>query len=186
MHNESTEPSFNARRSDFATVDDRIIASSNLAEVNGPVVNQSNVNKTRFGIQGFESFRIDRRHVGVKDSWVSLLLGQWLKHKELELEDDSDFKDKHPSNKLRIHSLVNYNGSRRKLLNASVNYARKSLRFVCYATDVPSDYEVAPVASFHPKLSERSKFYQRINGVGNSQDNVELNAHDNVMDLNDV
>jgi len=51
---------------------------------------------------------------------------------------------------------------------------------------VPSDYEVVPVASFHPKLSERDKFYQYINDVGNSQDDVELNAHDNVMDLNDV
>ena len=50
----------------------------------------------------------------------------------------------------------------------------------------PSDYEVVPVASFHPKLSERDKLYQHINGVENSQDDVELNVHDNVMDLNDV
>ena len=51
---------------------------------------------------------------------------------------------------------------------------------------MPSDYEVVPVASFHPKLSERDKLYQHINGVENSQDDVELNVHDNVMDLNDV
>ena len=43
---------------------------------------------TEFGIQGLESFRMDRRHVGEKDSWAFLLLGQWFKYKELELEDD--------------------------------------------------------------------------------------------------
>ena len=98
-----------------------------LAEVNGPVVNQSNANKLYFGIQGFENFRMDRRYVGVKDSWALLLLGEWFKYKELELEDDLAFKAKHPSNKFRIHSMVNYNGSRRKFLNASVNYARRNL-----------------------------------------------------------
>ena len=86
-----------------------------------------------FGIEGYEDFRMDRRHVAAKDSWAFLLLGQWFQYKELELEDDLDFKDKHPSNKFRIHSLVNYNGSRRKFLNASVNYARKNLYFICYS-----------------------------------------------------
>ena len=130
-----------------------------LAEVNAPVVNQSNVNKMNFGIQGFENFRMDRRYVGVKDSWAFLLLGQWFKYKELELEDDLDFKAKHPSNKFRIHSIVNYNASKRKFLDASVNYVKKNLYFICYSADTPSDYEVAPVASLHPKLSEREKFY---------------------------
>ena len=52
---------------------------------------------------------------------------------------------------------------------------------------MPSDYEVVPVASFHPKLSERDKFYQYINGVDHlrrsdnvsqrsCQDNAELNV----------
>ena len=45
-----------------------------LAEVNGPVVNQSNVNEMDFGIEGYEDFRMDRRHVAAKDSWAFLLL----------------------------------------------------------------------------------------------------------------
>ena len=49
--------------------------------------------------------------------------------------------------------------------------------YILFASvDAPSDYEVAPVASFHPKLSERNKFYQCVDGVGNSQDDVELNV----------
>ena len=43
---------------------------------------------------------MDRRHVAAKDSWAFLLLGQWFQfqYKELELEDDLEFKVKHPSN----------------------------------------------------------------------------------------
>ena len=53
-----------------------------------------------FGIEGYEDFRMDRRHVAAKDSWAFLLLGQWFQfqYKELELEDDLEFKVKHPSN----------------------------------------------------------------------------------------
>ena len=39
-------------------------------------------------------------------------------------------RDGGASNKFRIHSMVSYNGSRRKLLNASVDYARRNLYFI--------------------------------------------------------
>ena len=75
---------------------------------------------------------MDRRHVAAKDSWAFLLLGQWFQfqYKELELEDDLEFKVKHPSNRFKIHSIVNYNGYRRQFINASVSYADRNLYFV--------------------------------------------------------
>ena len=116
-----------------------------LAEVNGPVVTQSNVNEMDFGIEGYVDYRMERRHVAAKDSWAFLLLGQWFRYKELELEDDLEFKAKHPSNRFRIYSIVNYNGSRRRFINASVNYADRNLYFVCNSVDAPSDYELISV-----------------------------------------
>ena len=81
-------------------------------------------------IEGYEDFRMDRRHVAAKDSWAFLLLGQWFQYTELELEDDLEFKVKHPSNRFKIHSIVNYNGYRRQFINASVSYADRNLYFV--------------------------------------------------------
>ena len=75
--------------------------NADLTEVPGSFVHNEST-ESSFGIQGFENFWMDRKYIGVKDSWVFLLLGQWFKYKELELEDDLDFKDKHPSNKFRI------------------------------------------------------------------------------------
>ena len=63
-----------------------------LAEVNQPVVAQSNANETDFGIEGYVDYRMERRHVADEDSWALSLLGQWLRYKELELEDDLEFK----------------------------------------------------------------------------------------------
>ena len=51
-----------------------------LAEVNGPVVTQSNVNEMDFGIEGYVDYRMERRHVAAKDSWAFLLLGQWFRY----------------------------------------------------------------------------------------------------------
>ena len=42
-----------------------------LAEVNGPVVAQSNVNEMDFGIEGYVDYRMERRHVAAKDSLIS-------------------------------------------------------------------------------------------------------------------
>ena len=130
---------------------------------------------TEFGIQGLENFRMDRRHVIEKDSWAFSLLGKWFKYKDLELEDDLEFKAKHPTNNFRIYCLVHYNGSKRKFLYPSVTYAKRNLYFICYSVDALDDYELVSVASFHPKLSERNKFYQYISGAENSQDNMQLN-----------
>ena len=134
---------------------------------------QSDVDETDFGIEGYADYCMEGRHVTDKDSWVFSLLGQWLQYKELELEDDLEFKSKHPSNRFRIYSIVNYNGSRRRFINASVNYASRNLYFVCNSVDAPSDYESTSAKSFHPKLSERERFYQYVNNVG---EHLQLNG----------
>ena len=75
------------------------------------------------------------------------------------LEDDPEFKSRRPSNSFRIHSLVHYDGVKRRFIPATVRHARKRLYFVCYSVDDLSDYEMAPAAAFHPSLEERSRFY---------------------------
>ena len=65
-----------------------------------------------------------------KDSWAFSLLGKWFKYKDLELEDDLEFKAKHPTNNFRIYCLVHYNGSKRKFLYPSVTYAKRNLYFI--------------------------------------------------------
>ena len=148
-------------------------SDADLTEVPDSFVHDESI---EFGIHGLDSFRMDQRHVTEKDSWVFSLSGKWFKYKELELEDDLDFKSKHPSNRFRVHCLVHYNGSKRRFLNKSVNYARRNLYFICYSVDDPYDYELVPIASFHPKLSERDRFYQLIDSFENFQGDVDLNV----------
>ena len=125
-HKESTEPSFDARRFDFAIIDDRAIASS--------------------------------------DKWAKRLVGKQLKHKQEELEDDVDFKDKRPTNVFIAHSIATRSAEKTQLLSASIRRARRSLRFACCSVDALNDDELTPVASLHPTLQERSRLYQTVAG----------------------
>ena len=176
-------------------------SDADLTEVPDSFVHDESI---EFGIHGLDSFRMGQRHVAEKDSWVFSLSSKWFKYKELELEDDLDFKSKHPSNRFRVHCLVHYSGSKRRFLNKSVNYARRSLYFICYSVDEPYDYELAPIASFHPKLSERDRFYQFIDSVApvasfhpsltegarlyalQRSEDVDQNAHDHAVALDDA
>ena len=69
---------------------------------------------------------MDNRLVASQDNWILSLIGKSFKCKELEFEDDLDFKAKHPFNRFIIHSLVTYDGANRKFIPSSVRYTRKS------------------------------------------------------------
>ena len=80
-------------------------------------------------------------------------------HKELELEDDAQFKSSHPSNALVAHSLAACDDVDQRLLSPSVRRSRRGLRLSLYSMDTTREREVAPVASLHPKLTERQRLY---------------------------
>ena len=118
------------------------------AGVNGLVVPQEVLYQPSFDVDDLESFRINDRHVIDQDAWSFDFIGKWFRFKDLELEDDPEFRSRHPSNRFRIHHLVHYDGTRRRFIPATVRYAKKSLYFICYSVDNVSDYELVPIKSF--------------------------------------
>ena len=64
-----------------------------LAEAPGSCV----YNEPTFDAHVFESSLIDDRIVSSRDSWISSLIGKRFKCKELEFEDDLEFKQRRPS-----------------------------------------------------------------------------------------
>ncbi len=52
-------------------------------------------------VSGIESFRMDK-HLAVGDKWALDLIGNRFKFKDLELEDDQDFRSSRPFNVFRI------------------------------------------------------------------------------------
>ena len=52
-------------------------------------------------VSGIESFRMDK-HLAVGDKWALDLIGNRFKFKDLELEDDQDFRSRRPFNVFRI------------------------------------------------------------------------------------
>ena len=102
---------------------------------------------------------MDDRHVTEQDAWIFAFIGKWFRFKDLELEDDPEFRSRHPSNCFKIHQLVHYDGTNRRFMPATVRYARKRLYFICYSVDNVSDYEMMPIKAFHPSLEERNRFY---------------------------
>ena len=76
-----------------------------LAEANDLVVHQSASHLPTFDDDSFEAYKMDDRYVSSRDNWIFSLLGKSLQYKELEFEDDLDFKARHPSNTFTIHLL---------------------------------------------------------------------------------
>ena len=117
---------------------------------------------------------MDRRKVTSTDDWVFELINLKFRFlfKDLDLEDDHfQFNCIRSSNFFVIHSVALYDGDGQELLPASISVrrARKSLRFVFFSIDDPGDFELAPVASSHPKLSESQRLYAQRRRLANGQ-----------------
>ena len=87
------------------------------------------------------------------------------------------FRHIHSSNLFIIHSVVLYDGDVQEFLPASIRYARKNLHFILFSVDDPGDFELVPVASFHPKLSESQRFYIQHHRLSNGRDTINEIAH---------
>ena len=136
------------------------------AGVNGFVASQIVFPRPTFVIDNLEYFLMSDRHIADRDRWSLQLLGKCFRYKDMELEDDPEFRLGHPSNCFKIHLLVHYDGSRMEFINATVRYARMRLFFICVSIDRINDYELIPVDSFHPNLSYRRRFYHLIDDDG--------------------
>ena len=77
-----------------------------LAGVNGLVASQSGFPQPTFHIDDIEDYRMDDRHVGDQDRWSFELIDRCFRYKDLELEDDPEFRLRHPSNRFKIHSFI--------------------------------------------------------------------------------
>ena len=107
----------------------------------------------------FEFAKVKRKSVRTDDQWVLQFLDNIFKYKQMELEQDNQFKVNNPSNEWRILHLVTYDILRRQFIPCSRRYARRNLCFLAYSRDNTSDYEIFPAASFHPSLTEKKKFF---------------------------
>ena len=130
-----------------------------LSELNGPL-NEDSFSMPFFDQRIMKDSLMDRRKVTSTDDWVFELINLKFRFKDLDLEADHlDFRRIHSSNLFVIHSVVLYDGDVQEFLPASIRYARKNLHFVFFSVDDPGDFELVPVVSFHPKLSEPQRFY---------------------------
>ena len=136
-----------------------IDGSVDFPELNGPI-NEDLSPMPLFDQRIMKDSLMDRRKVTSTDGWVFELINLKFRFKDLDLEDDHfQFRRIHSSNLFVIHSVVSYDGDGQEFLPASIRYARKNLHFIFFSIDDPGDFELAPVASFHPKLSESQRFY---------------------------
>ena len=78
------------------------------AGVNGFVASQIVFPRPTFVIDNLEDFLISDRHIADRDRWSLQLLGKCFRYKDMELEDDPEFRLAHPSNCFKIHLLVHY------------------------------------------------------------------------------
>ena len=99
--------------------------------------------------------------------WALSLLGKSFCFKELELEDDPAFRDRHPSNTFIINTIVSYDPIRKVFVPASVRCSNRSLHYVFYSVDVTNEYEISPISSFAPNLPHNRRFYLMKEGLGN-------------------
>ena len=76
-----------------------------LEEVNDFPGHRSVPRTPTFDDNGFEEYKMDERYVSSRDDWILSLIGKSFHYKELELEDDLVFKDRHPTNIFTIHSV---------------------------------------------------------------------------------
>ena len=98
-----------------------------------------------FDANRFIFANVDERIMVPGDRWAQLFIGKQFRYKDEELEDDLDFKRKHPRNVFVIHSIVTHSAEKMQFVPANVRYARRNLRFVCYSFDALDDYELIPV-----------------------------------------
>ena len=151
-----------------------------LAEAPGSIAYSGNalVNPT-FNVDCFAHSVMSSKRVTSKHSWV--LIGKAFYYKELERDDDLERKSNNKSNAFVTHSLIVYDGKSKAFLKSSVRCATRSLRFLFYSVDSVDEHEVAPVASFHPNLTEGARLY----ALQRSED-VDQNAHDHAVALDDA
>ena len=135
-----------------------LIRNADLAEVPGSFANDQPSLPT-FDSTPFEFAVVGHSILSSRDRWTLQLIGARFRYKEEELEDDVDFRDKHPSNLFIIHSIVTYNALSRQFVAANNRYSKRNLHFIFYSVDDVNDFEIAPVASFEPTLQERRRFY---------------------------
>ena len=109
------------------------------AGVNGLVAPQEGLRRPSFYAHDLESYRIDDRRVLDQDARRFDFIGDWLRFKDLELEDDPEFKSRRPSNRFRTIHVAYYDGARRRFIPATVRRARRRLRLLCRSVDKVSD-----------------------------------------------
>ena len=135
-----------------------LIRNVDLTEVPGSFANDQ-PNLPTFDSTPFEFATVGHSILSSRDRWTLQLIGAMFRYKEEELEDDVNFRDKHPSNLFIIHSIVTYNALSRQFVTANNRYSKRNLHFIFYSVDDVNDFEIVPVASFEPTLQERRRFY---------------------------
>ena len=153
---------------------------ADLTEAPGSIAHNGYMEPT-FDASRFSFAVVDDKVIAPGDRWAKNLIGKSFKYKEEELEDDMEFKIKHPTNVFTIYAIVTYHAEKMQFLSANVRYTRKSLHYICYSVDTISDYDIMPVASFQPALPERRKFYQLL---PTHEENVQVLNYDGVPAMN--
>ena len=97
-----------------------LIRNVDLTEVPGSFANDQPSLPT-FDSTPFEFAVVGHSILSSRDRWTLQLIGARFRYKEEELEDDVDFRDKHPSNLFTIHSIVTYNALSRQFVAANTN-----------------------------------------------------------------
>ena len=98
--------------------------NADLAEVPGSFTDAESTLPT-FDASAFDFAIIDHTILSSRDSWVLQLIGRVFRYKEEELEDDLQFKSKHPSNVFVIHSIVTHSSDRKEFIHANVRYSER-------------------------------------------------------------
>ena len=132
---------------------------TDLTEAPGSIAHNG-YREPSFNASRFSFAVVDDAVIASGDRWAKKLVGKSFKYKQEELEDDVDFKLKRPTNAFTIYSIVAHHAEKTQFLSANLRYARENLHYICYSVDAMNDYEIMPVASFQPALSERHKLYQ--------------------------
>ena len=149
-------------KNDFDEYSSDDVETENEDCVKDSYVNDENDNSfpnPSFSCDDFNMALVKTRNVRSQDAWSILLLGKSFQYKAMELENDDELKRDNPSNEWKIFSIVTYDVVKRVFIPFSRRYTRKSLCFIAYSRDNPSDYDIFPVASFHPELHQSRKFF---------------------------
>ena len=159
---DGVENDLHDEKSDFDEYSSDDVETENEDCVKDSYVNDENDNSfpnPSFSCDDFNMALVKTRNVRSQDAWSILLLGKSFQYKAMELEHDDELKRDNPSNEWKIFSIVTYDVVKRVFIPFSRRYTRKSLCFIAYSRDNPSDYDIFPVASFHPELHQSRKFF---------------------------